>query len=90
MITYSFSANSSGVDAAFVGSKENQFAILDEDKTALSLYMLPGATSQEPLEKNVTAPENQSVETEATSIKGPMQFMFESEVDRIFSTPLGI
>lgn len=51
--------------------------------------MLPGAASQGSLEKNVTAYENQSEDTEATSIKGPMQFMFESEVDRIFSTPLG-
>lgn len=77
-----------GADAAFVGPNENQFAILDEDKTTLSLYMLPGAASQESFEKNVTASENQSVETEVASIKGPMQFMFESEVDRIFSTPL--
>ncbi|KAH6825477.1 Transducin/WD40 repeat-like superfamily protein [Perilla frutescens var. hirtella] len=77
-----------GADAAFIGSNENQFAILDEDKTTLSLYMLPGAASQESFEKNVTAYENQSVESEVTSIKGPMQFMFESEVDRIFSTPL--
>ncbi|KAL8473143.1 hypothetical protein ACS0TY_030106 [Phlomoides rotata] len=78
-----------GVDAAFVGNNENQFAILDEDKTALSLYMLPGAASQESVEKILTANvESQSVETEVASIKGPMQFMFESEVDRIFSTPL--
>lgn len=27
--------------------------------------------------------------TDVTSVKGPMQFLFESEVDRIFSTPLG-
>ncbi|XP_047964874.1 uncharacterized protein LOC125209315 [Salvia hispanica] len=77
-----------GADAAFVGSNENQFAILDEDKTTLSLYILPGAGSQESVEKNLTAYENQSEETETSSIKGPMQFMFESEVDRIFSTPL--
>lgn len=51
--------------------------------------MLPGAASQESFEKNVNASENQSVETEVASIKGPMQFLFESEVDRIFSTPLG-
>lgn len=24
-----------------------------------------------------------------SSVKGPVQFMFESEVDRVFSTPLG-
>ena len=82
-------AKFSGADAAFVGSNENQFAILDEDKTTLSLYILPGAGSQESVEKNLTAYENQSEETETSSIKGPMQFMFESEVDRIFSTPLG-
>lgn len=81
--------NISGADAAFVGPNENQFAILDEDKTTLSLYTLPGAKSQESLEKNLTADENQSVETEVASIKGPMQFMFESDVDRVFSTPLG-
>ncbi|KAL0350635.1 UNVERIFIED_CONTAM: hypothetical protein Sradi_4212700 [Sesamum radiatum] len=77
-----------GADAAFIGPNENQFAILDEDKTALSLYMLPGAASQETLGKNGTVHENQSVEPEIASFKGPVQFMFESEVDRIFSTPL--
>ncbi|KAL7141351.1 hypothetical protein ABFS83_08G047500 [Erythranthe nasuta] len=77
-----------GADGAFMGPNENQFAILDEDKTAVSLYMLPGAVSQESLEKNAVVRENQSVETEAASIKGPVQFMFESEIDRIFSTPL--
>ncbi|KAK4416219.1 hypothetical protein Salat_2447400 [Sesamum alatum] len=77
-----------GADAAFIGLNENQFAILDEDKTALSLYMLPGAASQESLGKNGTVHENQSMEPEVGSFKGPVQFMFESEVDRIFSTPL--
>ncbi|KAK4393322.1 hypothetical protein Sango_1803000 [Sesamum angolense] len=77
-----------GADAAFIGPNENQFAILDEDKTALSLYMLPGAASLETLGKNGTVHENQSVEPEIASFKGPVQFMFESEVDRIFSTPL--
>lgn len=89
MIIQSMPVKFSGADAAFVGPNENQFAILDEDKTTLSFYMLPGVASQESFEKNVTAYENQSEETEAASIKGPMQFMFESEVDRIFSTPLG-
>lgn len=83
-------ANFSGADGAFIGPNENQFVILDEDKTALSLFMLPGAASKESFEKNATVIENQSVETEASSsIKGPVQFMFESEIDRIFSTPLG-
>ncbi|KAL0450314.1 UNVERIFIED_CONTAM: hypothetical protein Slati_1587800 [Sesamum latifolium] len=71
-----------GADAAFIGPNENQFVILDEDKTALSLYMLPGAASQESLGKNGTVHENQSVEPEVASFKGPVQFMFESEVDQ--------
>ncbi|KAG8641246.1 uncharacterized protein LOC110630106 isoform X1 [Manihot esculenta] len=77
-----------GRDAVFIGPNENQFAILDEDKTGLVLYVLPGGVSKEAGEKNLLLEENQSVETNAGSLKGPMQFMFESEVDRIFSTPL--
>ncbi|KAL3813601.1 hypothetical protein ACJIZ3_014869 [Penstemon smallii] len=77
-----------GVDAAFVGPNENQYAILDDDKTTLSFHTLPGAASQESIEKNLTADENQSVAGEVASVKGPMQFMFESRVDRIYSTPL--
>lgn len=33
--------------------------------------------------------ENQYADTNVGSIRGPMQFMFDNEVDRIFSTPLG-
>ncbi|KZV23097.1 hypothetical protein F511_06621 [Dorcoceras hygrometricum] len=80
--------NVKGVDAAFIGLNENQFAILDEDKTGLSVYMLPGAASQESIEKNGSVDKNDAMDTEVTSIKGPMSFLFESEVDRIFSTPL--
>ncbi|KAF2295176.1 hypothetical protein GH714_031919 [Hevea brasiliensis] len=77
-----------GRDAVFIGPNENQFAILDEDKTGLALYILPGGASKEAGEKNLLLEENQSVETNAGSLRGPMQFMFENEVDRIFSTPL--
>ncbi|EEF39996.1 nucleotide binding protein, putative [Ricinus communis] len=77
-----------GRDAAFIGPSENQFAFLDEDKTGLALYILPGGASKAAGEKNLLVEENQSVETNANSLRGPMQFMFESEVDRIFSTPL--
>ncbi|KAG8384407.1 hypothetical protein BUALT_Bualt04G0114800 [Buddleja alternifolia] len=82
-----------GADVAFIGPNDNQFAILDEDKTSLSLYALPGAAllgavSQESIEKNGTLDENQSANAEVASVKGPMQLVFESEVDRIFSTPL--
>lgn len=78
-----------GRDAAFIGPNENQFAILDDDKTALALYILPGNASQDANEKNLLVDENQPVDGDANSVKGPMQFMFETEVDRIFSTPIG-
>ncbi|XP_050206806.1 uncharacterized protein LOC126656312 isoform X2 [Mercurialis annua] len=77
-----------GRDAAFIGPSENHFAFLDEDKTGLALYILPGGASKEAGEKNLLLEENQSAETNAGSLRGPVQFMFESEVDRIFSTPL--
>jgi hypothetical protein len=81
-----------GRDAAFIGPNDNQFAILDEDKTGLSLYILPGVKStQEAIENDGAADEEDresSVVPEVGPVKGPFQFMFESEVDRIFSTPL--
>lgn len=80
--------NCVGRDAAFIGANENQFAILDEDKTGLALYILPGTTSQE-VEKNGVVEQNPSMDADVGSIRGPMQFMFETTVDRIFSTPLG-
>lgn len=89
--TSSKSKTVKGRDAAFVGPNENQFAILDEDKTGVSLYTLPGASSQASSDKNLMSHEDQTVDADpvdATSVKGPVQFMFESEVDRIFSTPL--
>jgi hypothetical protein len=49
-----------GRDAAFIGPNENQFGVLEENKSP-----------------------------DVGSIRGPMQFMFDTEVDRIFSTPLG-
>ncbi|WJX60788.1 hypothetical protein P8452_45955 [Trifolium repens] len=76
-----------GRDAAFIGPNENQFAILDEDKTGLAVYILPGG-SQEPKDIEKAFEENQPTETSDGSIKGPTPFMFETEVDRIFSTPL--
>ncbi|WCJ31093.1 Transducin/WD40 repeat-like superfamily protein [Euphorbia peplus] len=77
-----------GRDAAFVGPSENQFAFLDEDKTGLALYILPGGASKEGGEKNLLVDESQPVDANSGSLRGPVQFMFESEVDRIFSTPL--
>ncbi|KAF1861724.1 hypothetical protein Lal_00026150 [Lupinus albus] len=78
-----------GRDAAFIGPNENQFAILDDDKTGLAVYILPGGASQDPKDnEKLLFEENQPTETNASSIRGPTPFMFETEVDRIFSTPL--
>ncbi|GAA0146052.1 hypothetical protein LIER_06094 [Lithospermum erythrorhizon] len=90
-----------GRDAAFIGPNDHHYAILDEDRTGLSLYVLPGAPSQESTQKkneevpswlqdeeNMENPTAESAESEVSTVKGPLQFMFESEVDRIFSTPL--
>ncbi|XP_010268740.1 PREDICTED: uncharacterized protein LOC104605601 isoform X2 [Nelumbo nucifera] len=77
-----------GQDAAFIGPNENQFVILDDDKTDLALYILPGTTSQESVENNGTHEPDSSSDTTVGSIRGPLQFTFETEVDHIFSTPL--
>lgn len=78
-----------GRDAAFIGPNENQFAVLDDDKTGLALYILPGSVSPEANEKNGAVEESKSADTNVGSIRGPMHFMFENEIDRIFSTPIG-
>lgn len=82
-----------GQDAAFIGPDDNQFAILENDKIGLALYILPGTSSKELDEKNKAALEENptadlAAEAAPSSVKGPVQFLFESEVDRIFSTPL--
>uniref|UniRef100_A0A803MMR2 Transducin/WD40 repeat-like superfamily protein n=1 Tax=Chenopodium quinoa TaxID=63459 RepID=A0A803MMR2_CHEQI len=83
-----------GQDAAFIGLDDSQFAILDSDKIGLALYILPGMSSKELDDKNKAAlEENPTADLAAdpaptSSVKGPVHFMFESEVDRIFSTPL--
>lgn len=78
-----------GCDAAFIGPNENQYAVLDDDKTSLALYILPGAISQEVNENNGALDTNSFAEANAVSDRGPLQFFFETEVDRIFSSPLG-
>ncbi|XP_054823502.1 uncharacterized protein LOC129321674 [Prosopis cineraria] len=77
-----------GQDAAFIGPNENQFAILEDDRTGLAVYTLPGGSSQEAKEDDNVFAENQPAETSVGSIKGPTPFMFETEIDCIFSTPL--
>lgn len=78
-----------GQDAAFIGPNENQFAILEDDRTGLAVYTLPGGPAQEVKEPDNVFAENQPAETSIGSFKGPTSFMFEAEIDRIFSTPLG-
>lgn len=75
-----------GQDAAFIGPNENQFAILDDDKTSVALYILPGSASKEVGESVMDADASSS--TKAGSVRGPLQFMFEAKVDRIFSVPI--
>lgn len=81
-----------GQDAAFIGPNDNQFAILDEDKIGVALYVLPGGASLDIAKKNELAIENPTAVTDndadTGSVKGPIPFMFDSEVDRIFSTPI--
>jgi hypothetical protein len=50
---------------------------------------LPEKATPETNEKNLLVEENKSMNTDTGGPRGPMQFMFESEVDRIFSTPIG-
>ncbi|KAI3922170.1 hypothetical protein MKX01_005859, partial [Papaver californicum] len=88
-----------GRDAAFIGPSENQFAILDDEKTGLNLYILPGAQKEAvgknevpdvdaSADVNASANVNASADVNGGSIRGPVQFTFETEVDRIFSTPI--
>ncbi|KAK0603672.1 hypothetical protein LWI29_007382 [Acer saccharum] len=79
-----------GRDAAFIGPNDNQFAILDDDKTGLALYIFVGVASEEANENNGAAAveQNQLANSNVGSVRGPVQFMFETEVDRIFSTPI--
>ena len=59
----------------------------------MALYILPGAALQEADGKNGAVEPNllpdQPVDAKANSVQGPIAFMFETEVDRIFSTPIG-
>ena len=81
--------SSAGCDAAFIGPNDDQFVILDEDKTGLSMYILPKLTTIEENEKNLLSEENQTKEENPSAIQGPQQFLSETEVDRVFSTPIG-
>uniref|UniRef100_A0A0E0IJD3 Uncharacterized protein n=1 Tax=Oryza nivara TaxID=4536 RepID=A0A0E0IJD3_ORYNI len=80
-----------GRDAAFLGPDDNQYAILEEDRTSLNLFNLKAVATKEALENNAAVLEENTFAdnvTNPTERQGPMQFTFESEVDRIFSAPL--
>lgn len=83
-----------GRDAAFLGPDDNQYAILEEDRTGLNLFSLKAVATKEALENNAAVLEENTFADNAASAtsterQGPLQFTFESEVDRIFSSPLG-
>lgn len=77
-----------------MGPDDNQYAILEEDRTSLNLYNLKPIATKEALENNAAVLEEENTFAEnptanPTQKQGPMQFTFESEVDRIFSSPQG-
>lgn len=72
-----------------MGPNENQYAILDDDKIGLALYMLPGMATLEASDSNGALDAKSFADTGVVSNQGPLQFAFEMEVDRIFSSPLG-
>lgn len=71
-----------------MGTGENQYAILDEDRSGLTFYVLPGAVFQEVSENNGAVDVNSS-DGQHGPDRGSQHFFFETEVDRIFSFPLG-
>lgn len=77
-----------GRDAALLGTNENQYAILDEDRSGLVLFVLPGPAFQEVSESNGAIDVNSSNSQHGPD-RGSQHFFFETEVDRIFSFPLG-
>ncbi|KAG0492789.1 hypothetical protein HPP92_006187 [Vanilla planifolia] len=77
-----------GRDAALLGPNESQYAILDEDKTDITVYMLPGTISQEASENNDALDVKSNGDGQHGSERGTLQFSFETKVDRIFSSPL--
>lgn len=81
-----------GRDATFLGPDDNQYAILEEDRTSLNLYNLKAVATKEALENNAAVLEEntfaENPTANPTQKQGPVQFTFESEVDRIFSSPL--
>ena len=78
-----------------MGPNENQYAILDEDKTSLTLYFLqrevtPGAGENNgAIDPKIFADTKAVPDPKVAPDRSPLQFLFETEVDRIFFSPLG-
>ncbi|KAF7148753.1 hypothetical protein RHSIM_Rhsim03G0142800 [Rhododendron simsii] len=68
-----------GPDAEVFGPNENHFVILDEDKTGLDLYVLPGGDLQEVGKKNVLDEQSQATDLNVGAMKGPLQCSFFSK-----------
>ena len=77
-----------------MGPDDNQYAILEEDRTSLNLYNLKAVATKEALENNAAVLEEntfaENPTANPTQQQGPVQFTFESDIDRIFSSPLGM
>lgn len=78
-----------GRDAALIGPNENQFAVLDDDKTNIMLHILPSGVPQEAVGSNGALDPNSFSETKAVSDGSLLAFTFETAVDCIFSSPIG-
>ena len=79
-----------GRDVAFVGPTENQYAILHEDKMGLSLYPLPSVSVLESSDNNGALDAASFSESKIANGQRSLRLSFEADVDRIFSTPLGM
>ncbi|XP_024518338.1 uncharacterized protein LOC9639327 [Selaginella moellendorffii] len=85
-----------GRDGAFLGFKEDKYAILDEDGVGLTLYPLEdevkSATSNGDtngaLDASTFSELHAKAQTYENGQKGLIQFVFDSPVQRIYSTPL--
>ncbi|GLJ44307.1 hypothetical protein SUGI_0927300 [Cryptomeria japonica] len=84
-----------GCDGALIGPMENQYAILDDDHTSLTLHFLDVGI-RDPIvegvngrvENNGAIDANSFTEPNSVKDQAPLHFVFENKVERIFSTPL--
>lgn len=83
-----------GRDGAFIGPTENQYAILDDDKSGITLHFMEVSAKDPTMggasegRSNGELDPNSFSESSSVNDRAPLQFIFETEVERIFSTPL--